>query len=206
MKKWNGSSWGAVSVRKWNGSSWVNATVKKYNGSSWQNIGTQLKSVTLPSAWSGLYDSANRRRTDRDNVGTIQQGQTPNDTKYGISKSLVGFNTSNVIGKNITSIRIYLHSIHWYYEHGGTVHIGWHGHASRPATFTHSKYSGKQHSFSSKNNEQWIEMPQEFIQGVKSGAIKGFSIYYNSNTPHGYALFNGHGSAKPPKMQVYFNE
>ena len=207
MKKWNGSSWTNATVKKWNGSSWVNATVKKWNGSSWVAVGTTTtKSVTLPSAWSSLYDVSNKKRTDRNDTKTLQQGKTPNDSKYGISKSLVGFNTASVIGKNITSIRIYLRSIHWYYISGGTVHLGWHGHKSSPTTFSHSKYNGKQQAFSARLNEQWIEMPQEFINGVKNGSIRGFSIFYNSNEWHGYGLFNGHGSTNPPKMQVYYNE
>lgn len=205
MKKWNGSSWTNAVVKKWNGSSWVNAVARSYGANGWNNIGKTLKSVTIGSKWSQLYDANNKQRKDR-STGTLQQGKMPNDNVYGISKSLIAFDTTNVVGKDITEIRVYLRSIHWYYDKGGVAHIGWHGHNSKPTAFSHNRYSGITRQFTSKVSEQWITMPSEFIQGVKNGSIKGVSIYYNSAEWHGYGLFSGHGSDYAPKMQVYYNE
>ena len=38
LKKWNGSSWEAVTLKNWNGSSWEIKPLKRWNGSSWEII------------------------------------------------------------------------------------------------------------------------------------------------------------------------
>ena len=202
MKKWNGSSWVNAVAKKWNGSSWVNATVKKWNGSAWVTVASSSTANTLNASWSSVYRSNNSKRTD---LGTkLQQGQYKGDSTNGINRSLVGFSLSGYVGKDIKGIRLYLKSTDWYYATGGTVHIGWHNHSSSPSTFSHSKYSGVQGSFSAKVQEKWITMPQAFVDGVKNGTIKGISIYYNSADWHGYGRFHAHNGAYPPKLEITY--
>lgn len=205
MKIRRSNGWINATAKKWNGYSWVNADVKRWNGSSWGNLSSSTKVATINSTWSQAYNQSNVQVRIQGSNKLIQ-GKADNDTVNNICRSLVGFNTSSVRGKNISKIRIYLRANWWYYITGGTVHLGWHGHSSKPTRFSHNIYNGATGLFTARAQAIWIDMPQEFVSGVKNGTVTGFSIYYNANAWHGYGLFDGHGMTYAPKMEVTYSE
>lgn len=208
IKKWNGSSFVNITPKKWNGSNWVNVDVYKWDGSKWTSMTAQQYTTTFDSTWSQSYKSNNAMRTDY-RGRKLCQGDSGEDS-YNIQRSLCGFgNIGSVLnGAIIQDVKLFLHADHFWYYAGGTALIGYHNHASKPSTFSHSTYGAAKQQFTSRDDMRWIDLPNKFAEGIRDGRYKGFSIYADSTAKSYYGVWHGanDGAHNKPKLKITYTK
>lgn len=207
IKKKTSNGWVDVSIKKRTSNGWVDVDVYKRQDGKWVKLTSQQYTTTWESNWTQTYRQSGTKRTDYRGE-KICQGEYLSDP-WGIMRSLVGFPDMNstLSGAKINDVKIYLKNEHWYYNAGGKAVIGYHDHSSRPTTFSHSKYGVKTQSYSSRGQALWIDMPNDFGEGLKDGRYEGFSIYANSSNMNYYGIFYGakDGSNKP-KIKITYTK
>lgn len=206
MKRFDGAIWKSPNVQRYNGANWIKAIAKRFDGSNWVQLNNETKKVTLVTTWTQVYNQNNAKITFENSNRLCQGNYTTGYGYQGIHRNLVGFDTSSLIGKSIKSVRVYVYSTHWWYNAGGTLFLGYHGHSAKPNTFSHLAYAKKTQNYTTRVQGQWITMPSDFAKGIGTGAIRGFSIFNNDNTLARYGKFNGFGMANAPKMEVTYED
>jgi hypothetical protein len=93
---------------------------------------TQTKTFT--AKWQQAYDGGGGQIAGSGNDNAVHQGYY--SPTHGNRRSLVGFDVSLPAGANVTKVVLKCKSWqHWYYNGGGTLRVGWHDKATRPASF-----------------------------------------------------------------------
>lgn len=104
------------------------------------------------------------------------QGQSP--AGQGNLKSIATFQsmTTDLQNATITDMRVFLNFESWYYNAGGTVHIGLHGFSTPPATFSHSTPDAMISAGWPRPGGRWVNIPSAYWAGFKAGTYKGISL------------------------------
>lgn len=218
--RWNGSSWVANQtgnvVKRWNGSSWANigGNLHQWDGSKWVSIGEQSYVKEWTATWHKSYIGNNTQLPpNRYKQQMIHQGRYGNpDTGYygdlGIQKGIIGFNATdmrnNLAGAKIQKVELFLRSAHFWYYSGGIASIGYHNFDSAPWTFSSSRNSVKEVKYTTRDQGQWITLPNEFGELVRDNKVRGLTLFRNTTSPNYYGYFYGVGTSNPPKIRISY--
>lgn len=219
LHRWNGSSWVdsgvGQNVKRWNGSSWQNVGggIKRWDGSKWVSIGEQTYTKEWGATWHKSYAGNNQIRTRPYKAEMIIQGRygAPDTSTFGdlgIQKGMVGFNAAdirnNLSGARIQKVELFLRSAHWWYYAGGIASIGYHNSASTPGTFQCTKQSVKEVKYTTRDQGQWITLPNEFGELLRDNKAKGLVLYKNSTVLSYYGYFYGVGTSQAPRIKITY--
>jgi hypothetical protein len=159
---------------------------------------------TYKALWSRRYGNAGY--TD----GAMYQGYY-SDT-WGTQKSMVGFGTQPYTDMGSTAkvskVEVYLYANHWYYNAGGTAHIGAH---SQTSAQTSSTYSGNLTVASwPVGAGKWVTLPSSWNSSWNAatpyrGITLGGDLGTSTNKTY-YGGFDGFGGAHPPQLRITYSK
>lgn len=188
-----------------------------YNGFIWTTSrDRQLENVhplrrrtaTFNATWSESYDGNGSIKPSGNTRGMLYQGKESSGSRWGIQRSLIGFNTSEIQetlkGTTISNVEIYLRNEDFWYSKGGKAAIIAHNFSSRPSEFNYSR-SVTESSFR-KGEGKWFRLPISLGDQLKSGAITGFGLYKNSDDLDYSGHFAGATSNNRPKLRITYKK
>lgn len=124
----------------------------------------------------------------------------------GNQRSLIGFPTSQIqsdlAGRTVTRVRVWLRFGHWYLNSGGTAILGHHSHTSEPSSFSATTRVVSSSGWP-KPGSRWVEYDhdmQDWATGAKSGIALGPGPS-TSKTYYGWAYPHSH-SSYAPKLEI----
>lgn len=181
--------------------------IKKWDGAKWVVMNQQQYTETWEANWSQTYRYTGEKRWD-ERSEFLGQGQYVPSNFWGLQRSLAGFPSmaSKLAGARIDDVKLYLRNDHWYYHAGGTAVIGYHNHSLEPSTFSHSKYKAKVQRYEARGQALWIDMPNEFGEGLRDGKYRGISLFANAESMHYYGFFYGANSSYRPKIKITYTK
>jgi hypothetical protein len=159
---------------------------------------------TYNATWSRRFGNAGS--TD----GTAYQGYY--SSTWGTQKSMIGFGTAPYTDMGSTAkvskVEVYLYARHWYYNAGGTAHIGTHTQTNPPG------------SNSSANNltvanwpvgaGKWVTLPSSWNSGWNAASpYRGITVggdLGSSTDKTYYGYFDGVGDANVPKLRITYTK
>jgi hypothetical protein len=159
---------------------------------------------TYKATWSRRFGNAGS--TD----GSMYQGYY--SSTWGTQKSMVGFGTQPYTDMGstakVTKVEIYLYANHWYYNAGGTAHIGTHTQTAAPSSATSSNNltvtswpvgAGK-----------WVTLPSSWNTGWNAatpyrGITVGGDLGTSTNKTY-YGIFDGYGDTHPPQLRITYTK
>jgi hypothetical protein len=176
-----------------------------YNTGGASVVATQTYTKTYNAIWSRRYGNAGY--TD----GTVYQGYYSGT--WGTQKSMVYFGTQPFTDMGSTAkvskVEVYLYNNHWYYNGGGTAHIGAFTGTTEPTSFGGSGVNltvsswpvgaGKWVTLPSSWNSSWNSATP--YRGITLGADLGSST---DKTYYGY--FAGVGDSHPPQLRITYTK
>jgi hypothetical protein len=176
-----------------------------YNTGGASVVATQTYTKTYNAIWSRRYGNAGY--TD----GTVYQGYY--SSTWGTQKSMVYFGTQPYTDMGSTAkvskVEVYLYNNHWYYNGGGTAHIGAFTGTTEPTSFGGSGVNltvsswpvgaGKWVTLPSSWNSSWNSATP--YRGITLGADLGSST---DKTYYGY--FAGVGDSHPPQLRITYTK
>jgi hypothetical protein len=165
---------------------------------------TKTYTKTYNAVWSRRFGNAGN--TD----GTMYQGYYSGT--WGTQKSMVGFGTQPFTDMGstakISKVEVYLYANHWYYNGGGTAHIGVH------------TQTGVATGMASSNNltvaswpvgaGKWVTLPSSWNSGWNSatpyrGITLGGDLGSSTDKTY-YGIFNGVGDTHPPQLRITYTK
>lgn len=205
IKKKTSSGWADAPVKVYTAAGWKNAPVSKFNGTKWEKLNGIKEVLTFDSTWTQTYRQEGTKRTDYRSE-KLCQGKYVTDP-WGIMRSLCGFNDASIrtalADATILKVELYLYAEHWYYYSGGVAEIGYHNHANKPSTFSHSKSDQAKEKFTARGQGKWIEIPISLGEGLRDNKYKGISIFSNTTNMNYYGVFSGiHDGSNKPKLRI----
>lgn len=169
----------------------------------------QNRTATFDATWSESYDGNGSIKPSGDTRGMLYQGKDgSNRSRWGIERSLIGFNTSEIQetlkGTTITKIELYLKNEDLWYREGGKAAIIAHNFSSRPNEFNYSQSITD--ALFNKRQGRWVPINISIGDQLKSGAITGFGLYKNSDDLDYYGHFAGATSDNRPRLRVTYRQ
>lgn len=169
-------------------------------GSAGQTTKTVTASKTYSASWS--------RSWNQSGGGIVSGSGTYTDahmmyTGLGVSPmgSMAGFPALNLpSGAKVTKVQLYLKNRHFYYNAGGTVHIGYHGQGSTPGSFTTNDRQSYGWNY---GQGKWVTLPSSWNSGFGSGSYRGISLGIDGSNAT-YAYFDGDGKTAQPMLKVTY--
>jgi hypothetical protein len=159
---------------------------------------------TYKATWSRRFGNAGY--TD----GAMYQGYY--SSTWGTQKSMVGFGTQPYTDMGSTAkvskVEIYLYANHWYYNGGGTAHIGVHTQTSAPT----SNVSSNNLTVSSwpVGAGKWVTLPSSWNSGWNgAGPYRGVTLggdLGSSTSKTYYGIFDGVGDSHPPQLRITYTK
>lgn len=226
IRKFNNGSWHEApsAAKVFRNGKVQNATVRKCWNGQWQVISATRKTKTWDSTWTQSYWGNGKwsqvrnlvdKAKDSSHRGKfLYQGRFNNpDIRWegdaGIQKGMIGFNDGDIRnslrGTKIESVRLYLHSSHWWYYSGGQAVIGLHNSSGWQGSFRCSQYDVKRQNYGNRNEGHWIDLPVWVGERFRDNSTKGFVTYVNDwNNPLFYGYFFGTQDGKKPKLQITY--
>jgi hypothetical protein len=177
-----------------------------YNTGGQVVTATQTYTKTYNAIWSRRFGSAGY--TD----GSMYQGYYSGT--WGTQKSMVYFGTQPYTDMGSTAkvskVEVYLYANHWYYNGGGTAHIGVFTGTNEPTGF--SGVGGVNDTVSSwpVGAGKWVTLPSSWnsswnastpYRGITLGGDLG-----SSTDKTYYGIFNGVGDSHPPQLRVTYTK
>jgi hypothetical protein len=175
-----------------------------YNTGGAAVTATKTYTKTYNAVWSRRFGNAGN--TD----GTMYQGYYSGT--WGTQKSMVGFGTQPFTDMGSTAkvskVEIYLYASHWYYNGGGTAHIGVH------------TQTGVASGMASSNNltvsswpvgaGKWVTLPSSWNSGWNSatpyrGITLGGDLGSSTDKTY-YGIFSGVGDSHPPQLKITYTK
>lgn len=165
---------------------------------------TKTYTKTYNGTWSKRFGNAGST------TGTMYQGYY--SSTWGTQKSMVGFGSQPFTDMGSTAkvskAEIYLYANHWYYNSGGTAHIGVHTQLNAPSSVTWS------------NNltvagwplpaGQWVTLPSAWNSGWNTGTVwRGITLgadLGSSTDSTYYGIFDGVGDSHPPQLRLTYTK
>ncbi|MFE9525232.1 phage baseplate assembly protein V [Streptomyces sp. NPDC006631] len=178
-------------------------------GGTYNTGGAAVTSVktytkTYKATWSRRFGNAGN------SDGTMYQGYYSGT--WGTNKSMVGFGaqpfTDMGSTAKVSKVEIYLYANHWYYNAGGTAHIGTHTQTGVPSGMTWSNNltvanwpvgAGKWVTLPSSWNSSWNAATP--YRGITLGGDLGSS----TNKTY-YGAFDGVGDTHPPQLRITYTK
>jgi hypothetical protein len=175
-----------------------------YNTGGQVVTATQTYTKTYNAIWSRRFGSAGY--TD----GSMYQGYYSGT--WGTQKSMVYFGTQPYTDMGSTAkvskVEVYLYANHWYYNGGGTAHIGVFTGTNEPTGF--SGVGGVNDTVSSwpVGAGKWVTLPSSWnsswnastpYRGITLGGDLG-----SSTDKTYYGIFNGVGDSHPPQLRITY--
>jgi hypothetical protein len=175
-----------------------------YNTGGAAVTATKTYTKTYNAVWSRRFGNAGN--TD----GTMYQGYYSGT--WGTQKSMVGFGsqpyTDMGSSAKVSKVEIYLYANHWYYNGGGTAHIGAHTQLNIPSGVTWANNltvtswpvgAGKWVTLPSSWNSTWNATTP--YRGITLGADLG-----SSTDKTYYGIFDGVGDTHPPQLKITYTK
>jgi hypothetical protein len=176
-----------------------------YNTGGAAVTATKTYTKTYNAIWSRRYGNAGY--TD----GTVYQGYY--SSTWGTQKSMVYFGTQPYTDMGSTAkvskVEVYLYNNHWYYNGGGTAHIGAFTGTTEPTSFGGSGVNLTVSSWP-VGAGKWVTLPSSWnstwnaatpYRGITLGADLGSST---DKTYYGY--FAGVGDSHPPQLRITYTK
>ena len=144
-----------------------------------------------PATWSRSYNGSGNPRFD--DPPTMYQGSGPGGSN-GNQSSLFGFNwaaiQADLAGAEILSVVLTMKNAHAYWHSGMGIWLGYHNHASKPATFSHTGWAWTAHW--AKYAQASLSLGVGIGYQLQNGSAKGFSLTCQSScSQDNYGYFNG---------------
>jgi len=161
--------------------------------------------------WSGAYNSKLERRPYVD----VYQGKRRDDTSNdGNRRSMIGFSdqiVNDLAGATINSMRVFLYRSGGYLSGNAEVRIGLHNAINRPEVLDATKVTwytervGKY--YFGKGQGRWINIPQEWWNGFKTGTHRGIYIGAAVNDHYNYDVqISGAGKTQGPILEIKYTK
>jgi hypothetical protein len=176
-----------------------------YNTGGQVVTATQTYTKTYNAVWSRRFGNAGY--TD----GTVYQGYY--SSTWGTQKSMIYFGTQPYTDMGSTAkvskVEVYLYNQHWYYNGGGTAHIGAFTGTTEPTSFSGSGVNLTVSSWP-VGAGKWVTLPSSWnstwnastpYRGITLGADLGSST---DKTYYGY--FAGVGDSHPPQLRITYTK
>lgn len=165
---------------------------------------TAVKTVTktYKATWSRRFGNAGS--TD----GKMYQGYYSGT--WGTNKSMVGFGTQpfSDMGSTakVSKVEVYLYANHWYYNGGGTAHIGVHTQTGPPSSSTYA--NNLTISSWPVGAGKWVTLPSSWNSGWNGatpyrGITLGGDLGSSTNKTY-YGSFDGVGDSHPPQLRITY--
>ncbi|MGW0626230.1 phage baseplate assembly protein V [Streptomyces sp. NPDC002758] len=175
-----------------------------YNTGGAAVTATKTYTKTYSAVWSRRFGNAGS--TD----GSMYQGYYSGT--WGTQKSMVGFGaqpyTDMGSTAKVSKVEIYLYANHWYYNGGGTAHIGAHTQLNVPSGSTYANNltvaswpvgAGKWVTLPSSWNSTWNAATP--YRGITLGGDLG-----SSTDKTYYGIFDGVGDSHPPQLRITYTK
>ncbi|MFT8556541.1 hypothetical protein [Liquorilactobacillus hordei] len=211
----------------WNGSSWQKAKVKLWTAlnEGWRTVSQTTNTLTFPATWTQSYygqtswtaarglNSSARPRNDKGN--NMLQGRFSNpDVRWegdaGIQAGMMGFNDnairSALQNSTINSVRLYIHSQHWWYTTGGQLVLGTHNASGWQGRFNFRQLDIARQKYGSRNEGHWVTLPNWVGEQFRDNVIKGFVTFNGSTDPYYYGFFYGTDDSRKPQLQITYTK
>jgi hypothetical protein len=175
-----------------------------YNTGGAAVTATKTYTKTYKGIWSRRYGNAGF--TD----GSMYQGYYSGT--WGTQKSSVGFGTQPFTDMGSTAkvskVEVYLYANHWYYNGGGTAHIG--THTATTATTTQSSSNNLTVSSWPVGAGKWVTLPSSWNSGWNTGTpYRGITLggdLGSSTNKTYYGIFDGVGDSHPPQLRITYTK
>jgi hypothetical protein len=142
--------------------------------------------------------------------GKLYQGYY--SSTWGTNKSMIGFGTQPFTDMGSTAkvkkVEVYLYANHWYYNAGGTAHIGTHTQTGVPSGST----SANNLTVSSwpVNAGKWVTLPTSWNTGWNAatpyrGITLGGDLGSSTNKTY-YGSFDGYGDTHAPQLKITYTK
>jgi hypothetical protein len=178
-----------------------------YNTGGAAVTATKTYTKTYNASWSRRYGNAGY--TD----GTVYQGYYSGT--WGTQKSMIYFGTQPFTDMGSTAkvskVEVYLYNNHWYYNGGGTAHIGVFTGTSQPTTFS-GGVSGLNQTVTSwpVGAGKWVTLPASWNSGWNGGTpYRGITLggdLGSSTDKTYYGYFAGVGDTHPPQLRITYTK
>jgi hypothetical protein len=160
---------------------------------------------TYSATWSTRYGNAGTTS------GEMFQGYYSGT--WGTQRSMVGFGTQPYTDMGstakISKVEVYLYANHWYYNAGGTAHIGVHSNTSSPGSFASAGLTTSVGSWPIAAGK-WVTLPSSWNAGFNSGSIyRGITLggdLGSSTDRTYYGIFDGVGNTHPPMLRITYSK
>lgn len=151
------------------------------------NPAPPTQATTRTTEWTAQWGQAYRQSggfTGGDNSRLVQGSS--GDSYNGKQASLIGFDYASIqsalAGSTVSSIRIWLYSLHTWYFAGGTVWTGMHNNTAKPGTFSGGIGRDFVTSFHVPNTgANWYSLSTEFGSRFRDGSCKGIILEAPNN-------------------------
>lgn len=190
-----------------NGSDFIKTEMYKSNSNDWERVdyAPKLRTKTWVATWSQSYLGNNKKR----DTNVLYQGQAQSGTYKGSQRSLIGFNTSDIMqelkGSTIQKVEFEFYSVHSWYSTGCTYKIGFHNHSNKPTAFSISEPNLKSIKCN-RNTKIKVDLTSlKLGEKLRNGSAKGLAFYVGNNTNlvH-YGYVNGASLPNPPKITITY--
>jgi hypothetical protein len=154
--------------------------------------------VTIPPAWAASYKGDGSLRT----TNPLYRGYY--DSTNGDQKSFIGWAKPTLpAGATVTKVEVYLFAEWWWSNGGGTLSVGVHGHASKPATAPATPAQAATSTWTAKSGGKWITLPVD--QGWASGTLRGVCLRPAGGTTSqtAYSYYSGGTS---PQLRITYTQ
>ncbi|MFE2101075.1 phage baseplate assembly protein V [Streptomyces sp. NPDC059468] len=176
-----------------------------YNTGGAAVTATKTYTKTYNATWSIRFGNAGST------TGTVYQGNY--SSTWGQQKSMVGFGTQPYTDMGSTAkvskVEIYLYNQHWYYNAGGTAHIGVHTQTNQPGSFTMSGSLNTSVANWPVGAGKWVTLPSSWNSGWNSGSpYRGITLGGDLSTTDKtyYGYFDGVGGSHPPQLRITYTK
>jgi hypothetical protein len=177
-----------------------------YNTGGAAVTATKTYTKTYNAVWSRRFGNAGY--TD----GSMYQGYYSGT--WGTQKSMVYFGTQPYTDMGSTAkvskVEVYLYANHWYYNSGGTAHIGVFTTTNQPTTF--SGVNGVNQTVSSwpVGAGKWVTLPSSWNSSWNAGTpYRGITLGGDLGTSTNktyYGIFDGVGNSHPPQLRITYTK
>jgi hypothetical protein len=131
---------------------------------------------------------------------------------WGTQKASVGFGTQPYTDMGSTAkvskVEVYLYANHWYYNAGGTAHIG--THTATGASSTQTSSNNLTVASWPIGAGKWVTLPSSWNSGWNSATpYRGITLggdLGSSTSKTYYGIFDGVGDTHPPQLRITYTK
>jgi hypothetical protein len=152
--------------------------------------------VTLAPSWAASYKGDGSLRT----TDPLYRGYY--DGTNGDQRSFIGFAKPSLpAGATVTKAEVYVYAEHWWSDGGGTLSVGVHGNASKPATAPATPAQVASATWTAKTGGKWITLPVD--QGWASGTLRGVCLRPAGGTTS-QAAYSYYSGGTSPQLRITY--